>query len=124
MIYFLALCFRIRTLLYDSSSPNLYLLNNIIATASAVVPGIIYCKISKNYLSYIMPVRYVKQGLLWPCVFIGMAVAMISNIASVILENNLSMFGIENTAGSSYDISTVFDFIIVLISVAGCTRFC
>lgn len=117
MIYFL-LMFPYSDSLYDSSSPNLYLLNNIIATASAVVPGIIYCKISKNYLSYIMPVRYVKQGLLWPCVFIGIAVAMISNIASVILENNLSMFGIENTAGSSYDISTVFDFIIVLISVA------
>lgn len=110
--------FPFSDLLYDISSPNLYLISNVIATASAVIPGIVYCQISKNYLSDIIPVKYVKQGLLWPCVFIGLAVAMISNIASVILENNLSMFGIENTAGSSYDISTVFDFIIVLISVA------
>ena len=46
---------------------------------------------------------YVPIGLLLSLVFIGMALAMVSNVAAQMLDDNLSIFGLENSASMSND---------------------
>lgn len=96
----------------------MHLLEIFTAVFSAFIPGLFYFLMSKNNISETIRVKYVKQNILWPVVFIGMAVAMLANYASDILETNFSLFGLENTINFENSSSTPFENILYVISTA------
>lgn len=71
------------TLIYEvtkqlTSGPIFYYLQILAATSSAVVPGLIYLKLSKTHISESLIVKPVKPTMLIALTLMGMGVAMVS----------------------------------------------
>ena len=88
----------------DTSNPTAeYLLDIFLSVVASFIPGLIYLGASKFKISEAFKKTYVPIGLLLSLVFIGMALAMVSNVAAQMLDDNLSIFGLENSASMSND---------------------
>lgn len=61
---------------------------------------------------------YVRQKELWALVFVGMAVAMVSNTASDMVQTNFSFFGLQNSVSMSEDVSNPLEIVLYIISTA------
>ena len=103
--------------IYISNVP-MFLINIFTSVFSAFIPGLFYLLFSKSSISETISVKYVKQNILWPIVFMGMAAAMAANYATDILQQNFSIFGIENTKVMSESTNTFFENILYIISTA------
>ncbi len=103
--------------IYISNIP-MFLINIFTSVFSAFIPGLFYFLISKSNISETISVKYVKQNILWPIVFMGMATAMVANYATDILQQNFSIFGIENTKVMSESTNTFFENILYFVSTA------
>ncbi len=88
------------------------------SVSSAFIAGLFYLLLSKNKLAVNIKTEKVKKHILFPFMFIGMAIAMVANYAASIVENNLSVFGLENTANTSIPTNSVTEIILYIIAVA------
>lgn len=88
----------------DTSNPTAeYLLDIFLSVIASFIPGLIYLGASKYKISESFKKTFVPIGLLLSLVFIGMGMAMVSNVAAQMFDDNLSIFGLENSASMSND---------------------
>lgn len=111
------------TLIYEvtkqlTSGPNFYYSQILAATSSAVVPGLIYLKLSKTHISESLIVKPVKPTMLIALTLMGMGVAMVSNVAANLLSSNFSSIGIDYNLDMDASSSSVFENILYVIAVA------
>lgn len=97
--------------------PNFYMYI-ISAVTAAFIPGLFYLLLSRKSLSDTVKTEYVRQGELWQIVFIGMAVAMVANYVSSIVDSNFSFWGLENNIDFSENASTYEEIILYFVSTA------
>lgn len=96
-----------------------YFMDIFISVFAVVVPAFFYIKLSKCNLNDIISTKLVKQKYMIPVLFLGMGGAMIANIATSVIANNFSLFGIENTSsGISSGDSSVLSIVLNIISTA------
>ncbi len=88
------------------------------SVGSAFIAGLFYLLLSQNKLAITIKTEKVKTHILFPFIFIGMAIAMVANYAASIVESNLSIFGLENTASTSIPANSVTEIIFYIIAVA------
>ena len=90
-----------------------------ISVGAAFIPGILFIAATGFKFREAFGKTTVGATTLIPLILMGMAVAMASNYAADIFETNLSIFGLQNTAGSvESSAMTPFEIILNIISVA------
>lgn len=88
----------------DASNPTVeYLLDIFLSVFAAFIPGIIYLAASRFRFGEAYKKTYVPFTLLICLVFIGMGLAMVSNVAAQLFDENLSIFGLQNSASMTND---------------------
>lgn len=97
---------------------SMLFINIFVSVFSAFIPGLFYFLVSGRSVSETIKTSYVRQNELWALVFIGMAVAMISNIATNIIQTNFSFFGIENSVNMSENVTNPLEIILCIVSTA------
>lgn len=97
---------------------SMLFINIFVSVFSALIPGLFYFLVSGRSVSETIKTSYVRQNELWPLVFIGMSVAMISNIATNIIQTNFSFFGIENSVNMSENVTNPLEIILCIVSTA------
>ena len=102
----------------STSNPLYHLLYTFTAVFSAFIPALLYLAFSRNNISDVILAKPTKLSIVIPLIMIGMAVAMIANTASEIISNNLSLFGIENTAVMEEEAITPLAFTLNILSTA------
>lgn len=95
-----------------------YLLNGIAEFSGFFMVPIIFCLIFKFKLSDALPVRGEGKYNIPLLVIGGYAICTISNYAVSLLNDNLSMFGLENTSGIVTEAKTPKEQIIYFICIA------
>ena len=95
-----------------------YLLNGIAEFSGFFMVPIIFCLIFKFKLSDALPVRGEGKYNIPLLVVGGYAICTISNYAVSLLNDNLSMFGLENTSGIVTEAKTPKEQIIYFICIA------
>lgn len=96
-----------------------YFIDIFISVFAVVVPAFFYIKLSRNRLNDIISTKYVKQKSMIPILFLGMGGAMIANVATSIVVDNFSLFGIENTSsGLSSGDSSILSIVLNIVSTA------
>lgn len=82
----------------DSTAPMVeYLLDIFLSVLASFIPGIIYLGASGFRLGETYKKTFVPITLLICLIFIGMGIAMVSNTAAQIMDENLSIFGLKNS---------------------------
>lgn len=89
-----------------------------ISVFSAFVPGLFYFLFSRRSISDTIKTSYVRQKELWALVFVGMAVAMVANTASDMIQTNFSFFGLQNTLDMTSKANTPLEIVLYIISTA------
>lgn len=103
----------------DNYSTLTYFMDIFISVFAVVVPAFFYIKLSRNSLNDIISTKYVKQKSMIPILFLGMGGAMIANVATSVIADNFSLFGIENTSsGLTSGDSSVLSIVLNIISTA------
>lgn len=97
---------------------SMLFINIFVSVFSALIPGLFYFLVSGRSVSETIKTSYVRQNELWPLVFIGMSIAMISNIATNIIQTNFSFFGIENSVNMSENVTNPLEIILCIVSTA------
>lgn len=97
---------------------SLFFLEIFISVFSAFIPGLFYFLFSGRSMSETIKTSYVRQKELWALVFVGMAVAMVSNTASDMVQTNFSFFGLQNSVSMSEDVSNPLEIVLYIISTA------
>lgn len=69
-------------------------------------------------MSETIKTSYVRQKELWALVFIGMAVAMVANTASDMVQTNFTFFGLQNSVSMSENVSNPLEIVLYIISTA------
>lgn len=100
-----------------TSSPSYLFIEIFVPVFSALIPALFYLMISKNKMSQIIQVNHVKLKFLIPIVFIGMAVAMLANIATDAIATNFSLFGIKDTTNFDSSTNGVFSTVLSIIAI-------
>lgn len=101
-----------------TTGATFYYLQIFAATASAMIPGLIYLRLSKNHITNTLTVKPVKPLMLIALTFMGMGAAMVSNVAADLVSSNFSSIGIEYSLNMDSSSSSVFENILYAIAVA------
>lgn len=101
---------------YDSKL--LFLTSIVSAVASSLITSLLFCCFTRQKVSDLVMTNHVKFNIFIPVICIGMAAAMVSNKASDILEQNFSIFGIQNTVNFSNEVSSGIEIFLYFISTA------
>lgn len=88
------------------------------SVGSAFLVGLFYLLLSKNKLNTTIKTDKIKLRIFFPFTFIGMAIAMVANYAASIVDSNISLFGLENTASTSIPTNSITEIILYIIAVA------
>lgn len=102
--------------LYDNKAS--FFIDIFISVFSALIPSLFYFLFSAQSISDTIKVKYVKLNILIPIVFLGLGVAMFSNTVSNIVENNFSIFGLENNVNFSQTTYSLFEKVLYVIAVS------
>lgn len=97
---------------------SVFLLEIFISVFSSFIPGLFYFLFSGRSMSETINTSYVRQKELWALVFIGMAVAMVANTASDMVQTNFTFFGLQNSVSMSEDVSNPLEIVLYIISTA------
>lgn len=97
---------------------SMFYLEIFISVFSAFIPGLFYFLFSGRNMSDTIKTSYVRQKELWALVFIGMAVAMVANTASGMVQTNFSFFGLQNAVSMSEDVSNSSEIVLYIILTA------
>ena len=104
----------------DTYKTASYLLDIFISVFAVLIPALIFVKLSKSSFSELIPVRYIRQKYVIPLIMLGMGTAMLANVATGIVADNFSLFGIQNTvsAVSSSKTDGAVNIILNIVSTA------
>lgn len=94
-----------------------YMLDILASVASALIPGLIYILASGFDIRNCFGKTSVRPMLLIPIILMGMGVSMAANFAAEIFAQNISIFGLENHAGT-IETSTYSTIEIILSAIA------
>lgn len=97
---------------------TMFYLEIFISVFSSFIPGLFYFLFSGRSMSDTIKTSYVRQKELWALVFVGMAVAMVANTASDMVQTNFSFFGLQNTVNMSEKVSSPLEIVLYIISTA------
>lgn len=100
------------------NGPFYHYMTTLASVLSAVVPGLIYLKLSKNHISDCLTVKSVKPAMLIALIFMGMGVAMVANEAADIVTKNFSMLGFDYNLEMNSSSSSVYNNFLYVISTA------
>lgn len=100
------------------NSVTMFFLEIFISVFSAFIPGLFYFLFSGRNMSDTIKTGYVRQKELWAVVFVGMAVAMVANTASDMVQTNFSFFGLQNSVNMSESVSNPLEIVLYIISTA------
>lgn len=100
------------------SGPFAHYMQILAATASAMIPGFIYLKLSKNHISDCIKIKPVKSSMLIVLTLMGMGVAMVSNVAAELVSSNFSSIGIDYNPDIETSSQSVFTNILYVVSTA------
>ncbi|MDD6988937.1 CPBP family intramembrane glutamic endopeptidase [Ruminococcus sp.] len=95
-----------------------FYLEIFISVFSAFMPGLFYFLFSGRSMSETIKTNYVRQKELWALVFVGMAVAMVANTVSDMVQTNFSFFGLQNSVSMSENVSSPLKIVLYIISTA------
>lgn len=95
-----------------------FYLEIFISVFSAFMPGLFYFLFSGRSMSETIKTNYVRQKELWALVFVGMAVAMVANTVSDMVQTNFSFFGLQNSVSMSENVSSPLEIVLYIISTA------
>ncbi|MGN0509684.1 MAG: lysostaphin resistance A-like protein [Ruminococcus sp.] len=95
-----------------------FYLEIFISVFSAFIPGLFYFLFSGGSMSETIKTNYVRQKELWALVFVGMAVAMVANTVSDMVQTNFSFFGLQNSVSMSENVSSPLEIVLYIISTA------
>lgn len=95
-----------------------FYLEIFISVFSAFIPGLFYFLFSGRSMSETIKTNYVRQKELWALVFVGMAVAMVANTVSDMVQTNFSFFGLQNSVSMSENVSSPLEIVLYIISTA------
>lgn len=95
-----------------------FYLEIFISVFSAFIPGLFYFLFSGKSMSETIKTNYVRQKELWALVFVGMAVAMVANTVSDMVQTNFSFFGLQNSVSMSENVSSPLEIVLYIISTA------
>lgn len=104
--------------LNQTNSTPIYLIEIFVPVFAAFIPSLFYFLFSGNSISKTITLKHVKFNLLVPLVFIGLAVAMLSNYASDILAKNFSLFGLQNNINFDNSSSSLMQNILYIVTTA------
>ena len=83
----------------DVQNPTLeFTMDIFLSILSALIPGLIYLSASGYRVSDSFGKSHVKATLLIPLVLMGMGFSMLANNAAELFDQNISIFGLENSA--------------------------
>ena len=102
----------------STSHPLYHMLYTFTAVFSAFIPALLYLAFSRNNINDVILTKPTKSSIVIPLIMIGMAIAMLANTATEIISNNLSFFGIENTAVIEENAVTPLAFALNILSTA------
>lgn len=97
--------------------PLLYI-NTFIAVLSGFIPALFYFLLAKRTISDTVDTKYTPIQNILAITFLGLAVAMIANIATNIIISNFEFWGIKNNVDSSLDVSTLEQAVLMVVSTA------
>lgn len=112
LISFLATSFK------SIDTVAMFYMEILVSVFSAFVPGLFYFLFSRRSMSDTIKTSYVRQKELWAIVFVGMAVAMVANTASDMIQTNFSFFGLQNTLDMTTKANSPLEIILYIISTA------
>ena len=95
-----------------------FYLEIFISVFSAFIPGLFYFLFSGRSMSETIKTNYVRQKELWALVFVGMAVAMVANTVSDMVQTNFSFFFLQNSVSMSENVSSPLEIVLYIISTA------
>lgn len=99
-------------------SVSTFFIEIFISVFSAFIPGLFYFLFSGRNMSDTIKTSYVRQKELWALVFVGMAIAMVANTASDMVQTNFSFFGLQNSVSMSESVSNPVEIVLYIISTA------
>ena len=102
----------------NTTSIPMFLMQIFCAVIASFIPGLFYFLISKKRIADTILVKPIKASYLIPIVFMGMAVAMVANIAADIVNNNFGIFNLKNTVSMDSSSQSVTSNILYIISTA------
>ena len=96
-----------------------YMFDIFLSVASPLIPALLYLLISRFRLGEAFKKTFVAPTVLIPLVFIGMGMALVSNVAAQIFDDNISLFGLQNTVSmtNEYSLNTI-ETVIYVIAVS------
>ncbi len=97
---------------------NLYIIMSITSLACLIIPGFIYCKLSKTSLQKIVPFQKIKFTKLMLLVSVGFGMAFIGDYVAEIFIHNMSLVGISNKMDMDYTTYSPLENMLYILSVA------
>ncbi len=97
--------------------PLLYI-NTFVAVLSGFLPALFYFLLSKKRISDTVDTKYTSIPKILAITFLGLAVAMIANIASNIIISNFEYWGIINNVDSAQEVYTLEQAVLMVVSSA------
>ena len=109
----------------EPSEPTVeYLLDILLSVIAAFVPGVIYLAVSGFKFGEAYKKTFVPFTLLVNLIFIGMGLAMVSNTAAQIMDQNLSVFGLKNSVSmTNTNLLNPFQIILYTFAVSAVPAF-
>ena len=109
----------------DTSAPTVeYLLDIFLSVLASFIPGVIYLAASGFRFGEAYKKTFVPGTLLICLIFIGMALAMVSNTAAQIMDDNLSIFGLKNSLSMTNDsLLNPFEALLYIFAVSAVPAF-
>ncbi len=97
---------------------NLYLFDIFVSVFPVLLSSLLYFLFSKRDITETIQVKSVRLSNLVPLVLMGTAVCMVANLATNIVAQNFSLFGIENTVVFDHSSASTVENIIYAIAVS------
>lgn len=102
----------------SKTSETQYFTQMLYSVGASFIPGIIFLLAMKGKVSDVLTKTLVKPTTLIPVLMFGMGVAMLANIAATIFDNNISIFELKNQVSFDMEGTTIFEFIMSVITTA------
>lgn len=128
LIYFLTMQFisiLFSEIIKDNSSlyindiyAVMFIVQMIASTGSAFIAVVLYRLISRKRMSETFTKSHVKFTYLLPLIFLGMGAAMAANMMASVFADNISVFGLKNSADHSISTKSSLEMILYIVSTS------
>lgn len=102
----------------DIDSYMIFVSDGLISMIVFFIVGIIYAAINKLNFSEIFPFEKIKSSALIKLCIVAFGLCMVSNLASDMLTDIFSVFGVDNSIDMEFDVSAPYSKVLYFIVVA------